>query len=303
MLRSLVGSEMCIRDRVSTVKGQCSRLHGSPHLLAELNDFVNSRPWHDLTWSHCGDRPAYARTAAHGSGYQSKILDTAGHSNIANERAVRIELNNREPEGVIEQADRECDPEDPDHVSQRMAQVFGPRPEMTQGSGSRAGFNPAPTKGQLKRQEFAPYLAANRAHHQTPFQYISRGTAWRAEKGMQHTVSTAVPPHRMVDDSKMEIPQGAEYHKQAPNGPVNRDLYHNWVCPGRLAPDCFNYYEHPSADHPQHPLDADLTHNHSGSGHPEAPGCKDVSRITVRENRRCLMHAGSNLITTGRSPF
>ena len=29
--------------------------------------------------------------------------------------------------------------------------------------------------------------------------------------------------------------------------------------------DCFNYYEHESAEHPQNPHDPDLIHGHSGS--------------------------------------
>jgi len=273
----------------------------------ELNAFMGARPHHDLSWCRERDRPIYSRTNLHGSGIQSKLLDTAGASQIANERRIRVALSNREIVPEEAPAPVETEVEDPARVSQRLAQVFGPRTELTQGCGAtgdrRTGFNPSPTKAQLAAAEFEPYLPIGHKHRRTNYQYLSRSTAWRGEAGLSQVFCTTVAPHRHVDDANIDIAQAAEYHKMEPTGELNRDLYHNWVCPGRLGADCFNYYDHESASHPQEAASPELIHGHSGSGHPEAPGCANVGRVTTRHNRKCLMPPGANLVSHGLSPF
>jgi len=276
--------------------------------VTELNDFVSERPWNDLSWAHKRDNPTYSRTTPHGSGYQGKLRDTAVHRLIATERDIRVKLLNREIVPASEPPAAVSEVQDPTAVCERLGQVFGPNPDLTQGCGTTedrsTGFNPHPTEKQNRAEQgFDYYRAPGHKHHRTAYESMCHSTAHLQSKGLMNAFSTAVKPHRKIDGWAGDVPQEAPYHKAGCGQPLDRDHYHPWVCPGRLEADCFNYYEHESAEHPQTPHDPDLIHGHSGSGHPEAPGCDDVWRRTTRLNRAILVQPGSDLVSHGRSPF
>jgi len=288
--------------------GKIVQLKMSKSRVDELNDFVSERPYHDLSWSHKRDNPTYSRTTVHGSGYQGKLRDTAVHRLIATERDIRVKLLNREIVPVAELPTPVSEIQDPAAVCERLGQVFGPNSDLTHGCGTcddrATGFNPHPSEQQSRAEHgFEYYRAPGHKHHRTAYESMSHSSAYREAEGLLKVFSAAVKPHRKIDDCDFEVPREAPYHKADTRAPIVRDHYHPWVCPGRLEADCFNYYEHESAEHPQNPHDPDLIHGHSGSGHPEAPGCDDVWRRTTRANRAVLVQPGSKLISTGMSPF